>query len=293
MTDQTDSLLAGAPSGEALRDLAAAELLAARDRTTLLTSAVDEADLVKQHSPLMSPLVWDLAHIANQEELWLLRAVGGRDAMRPEIVQELDALLLNLEAVHADRQLRDSRGDECADFFRVFPAGGEFDPAGDIDPPRMQVGDGRAHIVRSETTGDDEPAGVGHPLGQPPVERLAGTGARSVDQKEAGPVEVEAGDVRMASGKGLDDTAHSLSDEPGVVGSLHAVQLHGVEPDAIGDLHHSPGGLVAEDAHRHGLVRQPLHDVLHRPGGHLARRGCEHEAHRVGTHAYGQEGVRL
>jgi len=40
----------------ALRELAAAELVAARERTTLLTSAVDDADLVKQHSPLMSPL---------------------------------------------------------------------------------------------------------------------------------------------------------------------------------------------------------------------------------------------
>ena len=83
MTDHTDPLLTGqsspaAQSGEALRDRAAAELLAARNRTTLLTSAVDDADLVRQHSPLMSPLVWDLAHIANQEDLWLLRAVGGR-----------------------------------------------------------------------------------------------------------------------------------------------------------------------------------------------------------------------
>jgi gamma-glutamyl hercynylcysteine S-oxide synthase len=79
------------PSGEALRDLAAAELLAARDRTTLLTSSVDDADLVRQHSPLMSPLVWDLAHVANQEELWLLRAVGGRDAIHPEIDPLYDA----------------------------------------------------------------------------------------------------------------------------------------------------------------------------------------------------------
>jgi len=52
---------------------------------------VDEADLVRQHSPLMSPLVWDLAHVANQEELWLLRAVGGRAAMHPEIDPLYDA----------------------------------------------------------------------------------------------------------------------------------------------------------------------------------------------------------
>ena len=31
----------------------------------------------------MSPLVWDLAHIGSQEELWLVRDVGGRDAAAP------------------------------------------------------------------------------------------------------------------------------------------------------------------------------------------------------------------
>ena len=70
---------------EALRERIASCLITARERTELLTGSVDEADLVRQHSPLMSPLVWDLAHIANQEELWLLREVGGREAMHPEI----------------------------------------------------------------------------------------------------------------------------------------------------------------------------------------------------------------
>jgi gamma-glutamyl hercynylcysteine S-oxide synthase len=78
-------------NGEALRDRIAAELLAARGRTTLLTTVVDEPDLVRQHSPLMSPLVWDLAHVANQEELWLLREVGGRTPMHPEIDPLYDA----------------------------------------------------------------------------------------------------------------------------------------------------------------------------------------------------------
>jgi gamma-glutamyl hercynylcysteine S-oxide synthase len=75
---------------EALRERIAAELVAARDRTTLLTT-VDESDLVRQHSPLMSPLVWDLAHVANQEELWLLREVGGRTPIHPEIDPLYDA----------------------------------------------------------------------------------------------------------------------------------------------------------------------------------------------------------
>jgi iron(II)-dependent oxidoreductase len=84
--------LAPARNGrETLREKIAAELLAARGRTALLTSVVDETDLVKQHSPLMSPLVWDLAHVANQEELWLLREVGGRTPMHPEIDPLYDA----------------------------------------------------------------------------------------------------------------------------------------------------------------------------------------------------------
>lgn len=76
---------------EALREHALAGLLTARQRTAALTDCVEDGELTAQHSPLMSPLVWDLAHIGNQEEQWLLRAVAGRDAMRPEIDSLYDA----------------------------------------------------------------------------------------------------------------------------------------------------------------------------------------------------------
>ncbi|MFE5193907.1 ergothioneine biosynthesis protein EgtB [Streptomyces sp. NPDC056601] len=88
MTAQSEDT---APDPEALRERARTALLAARDRTTLLTSCVEGPELTAQHSPLMSPLVWDLAHIGNQEEQWLLRAVAGREAMRPEIDPLYDA----------------------------------------------------------------------------------------------------------------------------------------------------------------------------------------------------------
>ncbi|MDT3400067.1 ergothioneine biosynthesis protein EgtB [Streptomyces sp. B1866] len=95
MTAPDRAPLAGPPGPdldpEALRRRAAQTLLAARDRTHGLTSCVDDHDLTAQHSPLMSPLVWDLAHIGNQEEQWLLRAVGGQDALRPEIDSVYDA----------------------------------------------------------------------------------------------------------------------------------------------------------------------------------------------------------
>jgi gamma-glutamyl hercynylcysteine S-oxide synthase len=76
---------------DTLRERIAGELSAARERTTYLTTVVDDADLIRQHSPLMSPLVWDLAHVANQEELWLLREVGGRTPLHPEIDPLYDA----------------------------------------------------------------------------------------------------------------------------------------------------------------------------------------------------------
>src|SRR5450432_4483038 len=76
---------------ELLRDRIADLLVTARERTQGLTECLDSDDLTRQHSPLMSPLVWDLAHIANQEELWLLREVGGREPMHPEIDSLYDA----------------------------------------------------------------------------------------------------------------------------------------------------------------------------------------------------------
>ncbi|HEY0638534.1 MAG TPA: ergothioneine biosynthesis protein EgtB [Pseudonocardiaceae bacterium] len=76
---------------ERLRDRLAADLARARSRSTLLTEAVDEHDLTRQHSPLMSPLVWDLAHVGNQEELWLVRDVGGREPVRRDIDELYDA----------------------------------------------------------------------------------------------------------------------------------------------------------------------------------------------------------
>ena len=76
---------------EQLRTHAADALYRSRTRSTALTDAVDDDDLVRQHSPLMSPLVWDLAHVGNQEELWLVRDVGRREPVRSDIDELYDA----------------------------------------------------------------------------------------------------------------------------------------------------------------------------------------------------------
>ncbi|OBI51956.1 iron(II)-dependent oxidoreductase EgtB [Mycobacterium kyorinense] len=54
------------------RETLACALTRARERTLQLVD-FDDAELRRQYDPLMSPLVWDLAHIGQQEELWLLR----------------------------------------------------------------------------------------------------------------------------------------------------------------------------------------------------------------------------
>jgi gamma-glutamyl hercynylcysteine S-oxide synthase len=65
------------------------DLVSARARTLQLTD-LDEPTLMAQHDPLMSPLVWDLAHVGQQEELWLLR--GGNPARPGMLAPEVDSL---------------------------------------------------------------------------------------------------------------------------------------------------------------------------------------------------------
>ncbi|MCU1564689.1 MAG: ergothioneine biosynthesis protein EgtB [Arthrobacter sp.] len=85
-----DNFPGAATDPETLRSLIADGLERARSRTHTLT-ACDEEDLVKQHSALMSPLVWDLAHVGNQEELWLVRDVGQMEPVRCDIDHLYDA----------------------------------------------------------------------------------------------------------------------------------------------------------------------------------------------------------
>jgi iron(II)-dependent oxidoreductase len=60
-----------------LNDQLAALLTEARARTLSIIAPYADAVLTRQHDPLMSPLIWDVAHVANYEDLWLVRALGG------------------------------------------------------------------------------------------------------------------------------------------------------------------------------------------------------------------------
>jgi iron(II)-dependent oxidoreductase len=77
---------------DALRRRLIDELRAARRRTHALADAVDDAELTRQHSPLMSPLHWDVAHIANMEDLWLVRRVTPGEDPGPGVREDIDHL---------------------------------------------------------------------------------------------------------------------------------------------------------------------------------------------------------
>ena len=73
-----------------LADVIVRELEGVRTRSLSLTD-LSEDDLCRQHSPLMSPLVWDLAHVGNYEDQWLLRAVQPDAGCRPDLDDLYDA----------------------------------------------------------------------------------------------------------------------------------------------------------------------------------------------------------
>src|ERR1700733_10845669 len=60
-----------------MHDSIAQCLAEGRTRTFLLIDSLSDADLHLQHDPLMSPIIWDLGHIAHFEELWLVRNLEG------------------------------------------------------------------------------------------------------------------------------------------------------------------------------------------------------------------------
>jgi iron(II)-dependent oxidoreductase len=72
---------------------AIADLLSEARRCTLeLVEPLDDAQLNRVYSPILSPLAWDLGHIANFEELWLVQTIGDREPMNGELGRFYDAI---------------------------------------------------------------------------------------------------------------------------------------------------------------------------------------------------------
>jgi iron(II)-dependent oxidoreductase len=79
----------------------------------LLIEPFSEEQLNRVYTPILSPLAWDLGHIANFEELWLVQNVGGREPMRGELGRFYDAI----ENPRSTRgELPILKGEECISY---------------------------------------------------------------------------------------------------------------------------------------------------------------------------------
>ena len=100
--------MAGAVQTEVLDALAAA-----RERTWALVAHLDAEQRAATWSTLMSPLDWDLGHIAAYEDLWLVHRVGDRPLLRAELASLYDAFETPRAARH---DLDFLRGDALAEY---------------------------------------------------------------------------------------------------------------------------------------------------------------------------------
>ena len=80
-----------------------------RERTLALVAHLPDAELERQVHPLMSPLVWDLAHIAAYEDLWLCHRHGGEPLLHPDLAATYDAFETP-RAVRGEIELLDAPG---------------------------------------------------------------------------------------------------------------------------------------------------------------------------------------
>ena len=74
------------------KEAIAERLAEARERTLALIEPLDEGQLNSVYSPILSPLAWDLGHIANFEELWLVQTVGGLEPLHGDLGRFYDAI---------------------------------------------------------------------------------------------------------------------------------------------------------------------------------------------------------
>ncbi len=70
----------------------AGRLEEARRHTLLLIEPLTDEQLNRVYDPILSPLIWDLGHIGNFEELWLVRRIGGREPLRGDLGELYDAI---------------------------------------------------------------------------------------------------------------------------------------------------------------------------------------------------------
>lgn len=131
-------MTASSSSKEAIAD----RLAEARRRTYELIEPLDDEQLNRVYSPILSPLAWDLGHIANFEELWLVQTIGEREPLHGELGRFYDAIENPRKArgelpILRDAELRSYLADVRERTLEVLD---EVDIAADVDDPLLREG---------------------------------------------------------------------------------------------------------------------------------------------------------
>src|SRR4051794_21142625 len=164
-----------------------------RRRTLDLVGHLSPADLERQVDPIMSPLVWDLAHIAAYEDLWLVHRFAGRPLLRPDLAARYDAFETP-RAVRGEIEILDTAGARAylaAVRERALQALDGRAP--DPDVHEMVV---RHELQHTETMRQAMELGGVLPAGEPALRALDGAGAGDW-------VTVPAGRFRMGAADGV------------------------------------------------------------------------------------------
>jgi gamma-glutamyl hercynylcysteine S-oxide synthase len=223
---------AAAPSPEE-RVLGA--LMQARERTLALVAGLSEEDLTKVHSPIMSPLAWDLGHIAAYEDLWLAHRHAGLELLRPDLADLYDAF----ETPRAVRGDIEALGPEDARAYmhevreRVAEALRRRG-VGDGDVCEMVI---RHELQHSETMRQTLAIAGLLPAGEPPTIGVAEPPPRS--REESGWLQIPAGSFAMGEGEQV--FAYD-NERPRHTVALEAFQIAHRPVDAASWMRFSEGG---------------------------------------------------
>src|SRR3954464_1743233 len=157
-----------------------------RERTFGLVAHLDEDRLTAALNPIMSPLAWDLGHVAAYEDLWLNHRVGGRGLLREDLAALYDAFETP-RAVRGDLEFL--RGEELRGYMAAVRERALEAPLGDGELHELVI---RHELQHTETMLQAMTlAGIAPPsfTGPRPV---YGTGLEVVEIAE-GPVQVGTG----------------------------------------------------------------------------------------------------
>jgi iron(II)-dependent oxidoreductase len=167
-----------------------------------LIEPLSDEELNRVYSPILSPLAWDLGHIANFEELWLVQNIGRREPLNGDLGRFYDAIE-NPRAIR--NELPILRGDALRSYLeQVRERTLEVLDALDLDAEDPLIHDGFIYemLIAHEHQHNETMLQLLQMVdGYEPVERDPGPASEPAGD---GPemVPVEGGEVEIGAGEG-------------------------------------------------------------------------------------------